>query len=418
MTSNLKANQQRHDILDIVRGVALLGVLLANMQDFSFFNALTTEEKSNLPLAELNNIVLFMTSTFLEGKFYSLFSILFGIGFAVFINKENALWRYRRRMFFLSIFGGAHALLLWSGDILLLYALLGLSLPLFSRLKDKTIFILSIFLICSPLIMDSIRVSSNYAFDPGETLLSTALEKSVKPIGDESGFRAYADLMKKADYSSTVHTNIAGWYFRWAYLLESNRPLKVLGLFLLGLLIGRNNLFLNLQEKTQLLIKIRNGTLFIGLPSSLLMAYLDVYAQGMPHLVNTSLYLLSVVPMALAYLAIICLCFSHDNKHAILKLFAPFGRMALTCYLIQSLAAIIIFRGSGLSFALELGPALYITIGLLVFVLQVLFCHIWLKYFQFGPFEWLWRLLTYWKYLSIYRVINESTKKQINIQSR
>jgi len=410
MKENSPAKQQRFEMLDIIRGIALLGVLLANMADFSFFSALSFQEKANLPLAELNNSLLFISSTFLDGKFYSLFSILFGVGFALFINKPNRIWLFSRRIFFLALFGIAHALLIWNGDILLLYALLGFSLPLLTRCKDKTLFILSILLICSPILLDSIRVATNYEFDPGSSLLTTALDKSVKPKGAAGGFRAYANLMKVADYQEVIKTNFAGFYFRWAYLLESNRPFKVLGLFLFGLLIGRNRLFINLEQKSQPLKRIRNLGLGIGLPASFLMAYYDVYAEGLPHLLNTTVSLLSVVPMTLAYIAIICLCISQDKYRSQLKIFAPFGKMALTCYLMQSLVGIFIFRGSGLGLALELGPALYLMIGLMIFALQLLFCHLWLKYFEFGPFEWLWRQLTYWQRLPLRRLINEPIK--------
>jgi len=414
MTEMITESKQRFEIIDIVRGIALLGVLLANTIDFSFFSALSFEEKESLPFANLHNPILFLTSTFLDGKFYSLFSILFGTGFALFLSKPNCIWLFSRRMFFLIFFGITHALLIWNGDILLLYGLLGFCLPLLTRLKDKTLLFLSIILICSPILIDSMRVMTNYAFDPGRSLLTTAIEKSIKPKAKEDGFRAYANLMKTGNYQDVVNTNSAGFYFRWAYLLETNRPLKVLGLFILGLLIGRNKLFLNLDKKTEHLKRIRNRGLGIGLPASLLIAYFDVYGQGLPHLLNTTLSLLSVIPMALAYLAIICLWCTKDKYRFMLNLFVPFGRMALTCYLMQSVAGILIYRGSGIGLALQVGPAIYIILGLLLFVLQILFCHIWLKYYEFGPFEWIWRQLTYWKRFPLRCLVRVATVKKNN----
>jgi uncharacterized protein len=158
--------KKRFDILDILRGIALLGVLLANMPSHSYYIFMTSSEQASLPLASFNEPLNFLAMFLLDGKFYSLFSLLFGIGFSLIVSKLGGGRIIVRRLLVLVCFGCAHALLLWGGDILLLYALLGFSLPLINRLKDKAILILAIFLLISPILLDGARLVTDGGFSP------------------------------------------------------------------------------------------------------------------------------------------------------------------------------------------------------------------------------------------------------------
>ncbi|VAW06853.1 hypothetical protein MNBD_ALPHA01-2281 [hydrothermal vent metagenome] len=395
--TTLKTGKERFEILDIVRGCALLGVLLANMQWHSYYGYLTAAEQALLPFAELNKPLTFLTYFILDGKFYTIFSMLFGLGFSLIISKSGGGRIIFRRLFVLMLFGFAHALLLWEGDILLLYAVLGFSLPLFNRLKNRTVLLLAVFLLLSPILLDGMRVASEGAFKPEQPLFEKNIELmtayGVVPLTNSN----IAKLQKHGDYKTVRKNLYAGFYWRWGDLIMSNRLPKVLGLFLIGLLIGRNRLFVNLPERVPELKRIRNWGFLIGLPISIIYAYVNTYGQNMPLMAKSTVYIFGVFPMAFAYGASLCLLYVQGYFSRIFKGMGYIGKMALSVYLTQSLIALLVFSGVGLGLATELGFAQVYAFGLVLFVLQMIFCRWWLSRYAFGPCEWGWRQLTYGK---------------------
>ncbi len=155
--------QERAQILDVLRGIAILGIFLNNIFGFTGYGFLTPEVKHAFSTYGADSIISFLQHTFIEGKFYSLFSLLFGIGFSIiFMRNEqkgvNALKIFHRRLFVLLLFGALHIFLLWEGDILLLYAFIGFILPLFRKCSDRALLIWAAALILSPIIIDAIKV--------------------------------------------------------------------------------------------------------------------------------------------------------------------------------------------------------------------------------------------------------------------
>ncbi len=370
-------------------------MLLANTKGFAGFWAASDVEKSAMLFASSEPYLLFITSAFLDGKFYSLFSLLFGVSFALIISKDGGNLIIFRRLAVLLLIGLAHALLLWDGDILVLYAVLGFSLPLFNRLKNKSLLIIAVFLIFSPILLDQVRLINEEGFNPEGSIREMGFSAFASQINGEPTEEVFITKMKSPGFINQLEINQVLFFFRWGDLLESNRLPKVLGLFLLGLLIGRNKLYANLPACLPELEKLRNFALIIGLPASLLQGYLLNFTDGVPLMTKTLLYFFGTVPMALAYLAIICSLYARGKCNSVFNAFAPFGQMALTCYIMQSVVGIIIYRGIGLGLLGQFGPAVYLFIGIVTFALQLLFCHWWLKHFAFGPLEWMWRQMTY-----------------------
>jgi uncharacterized protein len=390
--------KERFDILDIVRGIALLGVLLANMPGHSYLGYFTTTEQSILPLASLNEPLRFLAMFFLDGKFYTLFSLLFGLGFSLIVSKAGSSHIMVKRLLVLVCFGLLHALLLWGGDILLLYALLGFSLPLFNRLNDKAILILAIFLLISPIILDGARMVTDGDFSPEKVFYEKNKVLAIDGLGSTPLTDSnLAIWMKNGDFKDLLYYNYTEIYYRWGYLLGSNRLPKVLGLFLIGLLIGRHKMFSNLIEHIPRLRQIRNWGFLVGIPTSLVYAYTAIYTQQTPLAVKSALYVFSVFPMAFAYGASICLLYVKGSFSALFTNFRYVGKMALTVYLLQSFVGVLVFHGLGLGLAGEMGFFEIYTFGFVFFVLQVLFCRWWLNRYAFGPCEWIWRQLTYGK---------------------
>ncbi len=134
--------RQRHLILDALRGMALLGICLANYPEFSLYTFLDSSVTAAMPTAPVDTVVKYLQYIFIDGKFYTLFSILFGIGFSLMLTNArekgiNGLRIFYRRMAILLLIGLIHLVFLWAGDILILYAFVGFFLPLFRKLSDK-----------------------------------------------------------------------------------------------------------------------------------------------------------------------------------------------------------------------------------------------------------------------------------------
>ncbi len=398
----------RSPILDVLRGIAILGIFINNFYGFSGYGNFTEESKQPFSTYPIDKVISFLQIMFVEGKFYSLFSLLFGIGFSIIIirNEQKGINAYRvfyRRLAILFLIGAAHIFFLWEGDILLLYAILGFVLPLFRKCSDKGLLIWAAVLILSPLAIDVIKILLQA--NPGDFLKPIAEgidKKTGVPIDD--GWRTY--LFKEGSgWQEWRNYQNSSFIYRYQSLLNNNRFPKVLGMFLIGFYVGRKMMYANLSNYTALLKKLRLWGFVIGLPASFAMAWFEgdgknVY-QSAWGLLDTFFYAIGVVPLSLAYVSAICLFWVKTKGINKLSVFAPVGRMALTNYLLQTIFGVLVFYCVGLGMGQKIGPVYFIPIAIGFYLLQVLFSNIWFNYFQYGPMEWVWRQLTYGKKLKI-----------------
>lgn len=408
---------ERALILDVLRGIAILGIFLNNIFAFTGYGFLTTEMKQNYSTYKADFIVSFLQTTFVEGKFYSLFSLLFGIGFSIILIRNeqkgiNALKVFYRRLFVLLIFGALHIFLLWENDILLLYALIGFVLPLFRKCSDKTLLIWAGVFILSPIAIDIIKLLVQANAGAFLQKIAEGIDKgNGLPIDD--GWRTYL-FNEGSEWHEWRNWQESVFFHRYSYLLNSNRIPKVLGMFLIGFYVGRKMMYQHLQQYKLLFKKLMFWGFVIGIPACLAMAWFErdeksIYSSAWG-LVDTSFYALGVAPLCLAYVSAICLYWIKTGGKNWLLIFAPVGRMALTNYLLQSVVAIVIFYGVGFGWGQEMGPVYFIPISVGIYILQVIFSHGWFKYFQYGPLEWVWRQLTYGKRLPLRKKIADNKK--------
>lgn len=379
------APRKRYVVLDALRGFALAGIILANFPEFSLWTFADPASWS-----PLDRVVRALQYFFIDGKFYTLFSLLFGIGFSIQLDNADQRTRtFYRRMSVLFLIGLLHLLFLWSGDILMLYAAMGMLLPLFHRLPARKVLVAAGIFFVLPVLSDAIFP---HLADP----LETAYWRLCDRYGiTEANFGTW---LRDIDGYGDMHRFLRmGAVERMWEFVSSHRYFKVLGLFLLGSLIGRHKIYADLTAHRKLLRKVLTAGLAIGLPVSLLYTYMSM--EGGSTVLRDISYLLSVYPMGLAYAAGFCLLFERRPESALWKKFAATGRMACTNYLGQSVFGILIFYGIGLG--LGAGVDLLITelIALGVFAFQIIFSGIWLKHFRFGPVEWVWRMITYGKRL-------------------
>jgi uncharacterized protein len=188
-------------------------------------------------------------------------------------------------------------------------------------------------------------------------------------------------------------------YGRLFSLLYEGRFFKVLACFLIGIWAGRKILNEGLLQNQKLLKQIMLYGFLLGIPMNILLAYGSVQTEQVWQLLDFIIYALGVVPLACAYAATVALHFNSKQKY--LSIFAPVGQMAMSNYILQSIISIFIFYGIGLGLALETPLWQVIGIALLVFILQIIFSKYWLQKFRFGPLEWIWRMMTYQKYIKV-----------------
>lgn len=398
----LTPTKRRHIILDALRGLALLGICLANFPEFSLYTFLPERMITVMPTAEVDTVISYLQYIFIDGKFYTIFSFLFGIGFSIILsnaekNNKNGIKIFYRRLSVLFLIGLFHLVCLWAGDILALYAFAGFFLPLFIKVSDKKLITLAIVLLFIPIAMDA---GTEFL---GWNLAAPAIAATGyfhKQFGiTDYNFPIW--LVENETYIDVLKFNLAGSFIRLQEFIDGNRRFKVLGLFLLGLYIGRKGIYANMEENRNLLKRAIKYGFIIGFPTTLLYTWSAMNGKPFGLTIHSTIYTFSVVPFAFFYISALCLWYLNNTERKIFKVLAAPGRMALTNYLMQSVFGIIIFYGIGFQLGAKTGLIYVELIAAAVFCTQILYSHLWLFYNKFGPLEWCWRMLTYGKWFKL-----------------
>lgn len=401
----VKANE-REIFMDVLRGFAILGIFIANLNGFSWYReGLPANSPYLLPQADRS--MSFLHHLFIEGKFYSIFSLLFGWGIALQFKRAaangiNALPTVRRRLFFMLLLGAVH-LLIWPGDIVFFYGLLAFLLLPLRKFSNKVLLITGAVLILSPILLYWLKMTWPVLNYPSKLLIDTGIkvDGAIMNIKSEEEF---LNVMKTGNWLDQLKMNISGFFFRYQYLIFVSRVPKVLGMFLIGYVIGRSDFYKNIEQHRKLVYTIIVAGLLIGLPANFFLAkqmqdhMRDYFELKMNGWYQTIAYALGVVPLALAYVGIFMLLFKTTTGKRIMSLVAPAGKMAFSNYIMQSLIGNFVFLGAGLGYMWKMGPVYYTIFGVLVFIGQVIISTVWLKFFNYGPVEWLWRSATYKKW--------------------
>lgn len=393
---NIAPVAKRHVILDALRGFALLGICMANFPEFSLYSFLPAEAATSMPTSSWDYFTKYFLSIFIDGKFYTIFSLLFGIGFSIIISNVtkrggNAYVIFYRRMFVLLIIGFLHLMYIWSGDILMLYALMGMILPLFIKVSDKVLLWIAGALLFLPVILDFILEAM------GVSLSAPIVDwqwRECDKVGITEDNFAYW-LRDVDNYGKVFDFLIQGAIVRIQEFVDGHRWFKVLGLFMIGLYIGRNRLYADLEKRKDMLRKAAIWGLCLGLPLSCLYAWDSMSGHPFGNGTHSLIYFASVYLTAFGYIGAIGLLYLRNKDAACWKILSYPGRMALTNYIGQSLIGMLIYYGTGFGFGADTG-LIYVELTVLcVFTFQICFSALWLRYFRFGPLEWIWRSLTY-----------------------
>jgi len=379
---------ERLALLDALRGFALIGVLLVNLRAFCLYDDLDEAALARLPSAALDRYFEVLFSLLVDGKAFTLFCLLFGVGFALQTRQVDvdpaAGRRYLRRMLVLLAIGVLHALIWW-GDILRYYAVLGLVLLPLARFSARTLAIAGVLiaLFAAPLLRDWIAPWLKPPINGREA------RDLVLPAFQGSDLREV--LSANADFA--------------AYMFRANWSLVfvVLGRLLVGAALGRSNMLIDPQRHRRFWRGLLLGGLAIGVA---LTAFLllrrhdlaftgDIWTSTAGRLFVRASLGASSLALGLGYLAAFVLLFQHPAGRRLLQPFAPIGRMALSNYLTQTLIGIGLFYGIGAGLGARFGLAGTVVACAGIFLLQAHMSRIWLARYRYGPVEWLWRALTY-----------------------
>ena len=395
--------RERVEVMDVLRGFALLGILLMNIEGFvgPLFESVTGVNPRFRGADRWMDAAIYV---FVQGKFITLFSLLFGMGFAVMLERANATGAsgtalYARRLLALLGIGLAHALLLWSGDILLTYTLLGFMLLLCFRRTPVTrlpkwgiaLYVLPLLLTFAMAGFASLAQQDPQAAAEFQKGMAAQAQQMASLIEGERQAFGSGTYMEAVAQRATDTGAMLGFVVFFGPTL--------LGVFLFGAWFMRSGAVRDSAAHLSLFRRLRNLGFGIGLPLMLWSAWshptmsfseltiAGSAAQAAAQVANLLLML--------AYMSVIVLAMQQPAWAQRLRWLAPAGRMALTNYLMQSLVCTLVFYGYGLGYFEQLPRAWQPLFVLVVFGLQVLLSHWWLARFRYGPMEWLWRWMTY-----------------------
>jgi uncharacterized protein len=389
----LAKKSNRIEVIDVLRGFTLLGIILVHFTE-QYYAGQPPKVHENYGAHNLADmIVLGFIGIFISGKFFMIFSFLFGMSFFIQLDKSDDspafLFRFAWRLIVLFIIGLGHHLH-YRGDILTIYAVLGFGLLLCYKLPDKFLLVLALLLVFdTPAILQR-------TFD---ILLSNSA--SPFPIGDEKELEIYYSTLKSGSYLDMLRANFYEFKSKFDFQILSGRLYITMGLFLLGLYAGRKKVFENIPFFKKLirlgLWMLLGCVVFAGLLALIIFVAKVEMSQAVQFLLGGTVYDVFNIALAAIYVGLIVTAFQREKWHRRLMNFYEVGRMGLTSYLMQALIGTWLLFSYGLALLGNFGASVWAAISLIVFALQIVFSKWWLGRFQYGPAEWLWRSLTYFK---------------------
>jgi uncharacterized protein len=389
---------ERIEVLDAIRGFALLGIFIMNMPAF---NTSLFQGVGGDPAwphwwdrgTETVRDVIF------SGKFNSMFSMLFAVGFTIQLERlqarapDRATEIYLRRLFWLFVFGAVHACVFWAGDVLHMYAVLGVLLLMLRRLPDRAIAALIVACLLYPAIIGTIRMATTTQED-----IRISIELMQEAIAADNSAFGNGNFLDTARRSTE------------SMLLYYSHPLRLgmvaayvqfLTTVLLGLLLGRHHFFKNVAAHLPRIRRVQWWALGLGLICGIgFVVWRTLVANPMQPTVWRILagmgYVLCRVAIMIFYVATIIRAACNERWRQRIAPVTLTGRMPLTNYLLQTLIGVTLFYHWGLGLWGKVGAALDLVLAVAIFfVIQVPLTRWWLSRFRLGPMEYLWRVLTY-----------------------
>ena len=405
---------ERIQTIDILRGLAIFGILLVNMEMFNQ-SMLNMIAQLKTPATLLDQLARWFVAFFGEGKFYSTFSFLFGLGMAIQFGRAQERGArfgrfWLRRMEVLLGFGLIHAYLIWPGDILILYSVLGAGLLLWRHARPRTLLIWALVFLLLPLVINAALLGLTMLArlaPEGEAMMTQVFDQQIAN---------YRDLAVQADHIYATGSfaqataqrarDMIIMYMAWPFM-----AFNVWAMMLLGVYAGKRRIFHDLTNHLPLIRRVWLWGLIVGVVGNFLFVYFGHISNRTipsPQLLASLVGQTFGAPaLALFYMATLTLLAERGRlwqaqatalENVWRRRLAPLslaGRMALTNYLMQSVICTTLFYGYGFGLYGRVGIAGGIALTLAIYAVEIVWSGWWLSRFRFGPAEWLWRTLTY-----------------------
>lgn len=387
MATNL---QPRIRLIDSLRGFALLGIFLVNITFFTT-SLQTISFGVELWSGWYNEVLMLLRGIVIDGKFILIFSFLFGFGMVMLQESSQAKGRnfnriYARRLTALLLVGLIHGILIWYGDVLTHYALMGFLLMLFQRCKPRTLLVWSLsLLLLVPVLLT------------GASLLSSSAGQVFEPFSqaDAHQIGVYFQERDAAIYGAGTMAQIIAQrlndYIGSILNMVVFYP-QVLGMFLMGAYFCKRRILHEVQKNRKGIIRL----VVIGGSLGLVLQLVMSLADGLPSWCEAVVLFVGGPLLTLGYIGAFALLYQNNRWQKVLNLFSYPGKMAFTNYLLQSILCGLIFYSYGLGWYGKIEPIWQMVMVVVIFALQAAFSRVWLKRLPMGPFEYIWRLFTYW----------------------
>lgn len=388
----MKSN--RLEVVDALRGFALLAILL--LHNLEHYNIYYTPSEVPVWLTKIDSCLSGVLWFMLAGKAYATFSLLFGFSF--YIQRRNARSRgcdfrirFAWRMLILIGFSQLHALF-YNGDILLLYAICGLILIPASAWSNRTVLIVAVVLICQPLELAHIIYAwFNDAY-----------------INLNDNFVKYAESAYAIDTTGglwdTLKNNITdGQLYSNLWQIDAGRLCLTPGLFLFGLWLGRKELFIKTERNYMFWSRALSWSIIAVIPLYLITEHIPLLTtnatlRSHSSIMFSRIYDYAFMMMLVSFFVICWFKSKQSNGFRFQRGLIVYGRMSLTNYIMQSIIGVVVYYNFGLGLYKYTGSTACVLIGIAIFAVQWIFSKYWLLTHKQGPFEYIWKRLTWLSY--------------------
>jgi len=399
----MKDIQDRILVIDALRGFALAGIVLVHFVEQFLGGPIPEEETSIMIQGIPDYIVLGIIQLFFSGKFFALFSILFGLSFYIQMNRaaqkgKPYKLRFIWRLAILMLIGLIHSLF-YRGDILTIYVVVGLFLPLFHNVSNKWLLIISgiLFLGLGRFLVFALHGSEGFF--------------GLMDFTPNSEFsKDYFKILSEGTIMDVFKDNITnGLLMKIEFQFGTfNRGYLTFAMFLIGMWFGRIQLFENIGRLRNKLKEYMWYALGFSLLSLILMVVQfsqirqPVEFNNWPAMI--AMHTMDLMNLGMTGFILLAFLIVYGGKKGYrLNILAPYGRMALTNYVMQSIIGTFIFFGWGLGMLAQVRNLYTFLFGFVIIVVQIILSKWWISKFYYGPFEWIWRCLTWTKWMPLVR---------------
>ncbi|HSD06303.1 DUF418 domain-containing protein [Flavobacterium sp.] len=403
---------QRIEVLDALRGFALLGIILANILSWSGIKFMPFTQIKQWPNLNVDQFVYQLNGFFVDTKFYTIFSLLFGMGFYIQFNKnrnnqESFMKMYYRRLSFLMLFGLIHTFF-WSGDILFIYALVGFVFVQFRNFETKKLLVIAAIAFIIPIFTNIFMLYYSPGFMVSEQRLALHTYADLTP----------ADVIAPFQHGTFWEVTKANFHHvLWRYfdLMPAGRLFKIFAFFIVGFCMMDSNYFSKKSTSITLMLTYLSVGLVLTYTAKQITGSMAEFPSNWNDILYKIISSFGQVSLSFSYISLLSMLYESNLGKKVMVGLKYVGRMSFSSYLCQTIFGIIIFYPYALGYYATMTLWQVELLGIGIYLVQIVIAVVWLKYFTFGPLEWLWRSLTYGRFLSMRK--NKIISEKPNIPS-